>query len=1342
MFPYTGQTEFLNTAVFNGEVISSPIELYAAYTSGQLLRYTGAVSCSSNDPSALGVDTQCSNIQLLGSETAGGDLVNVTFTAESRSGILPVRVYYPQLPLTYTTTDTELNRVQYSLITPSNCVVYQQTSLSISTSFVAGSRMLPDVLLNDILVPTLTVNDSAIATVAGNVVYGLSSGLVEVCSNSRQDLGCLELTVSDEQVSVAQVVGSLLVQLSLEVNTTVAAGAMDTATISARTTFQFERERGDLLVAVLYSDGTYSSIESSELVLLPSSDSSVYVVQDRQVIALGTGEAAGSVTWAPLNGVCNLLVNQTFPVSVSLPRPIALRTSLLPSPQRHSITTTASAAALVGIPTQLALQVELEYPGGQLLDVTSDSRITYSMSVNLLTIDGSGVITPSSQEADSVQLTILFSSSEVNLTTTILINVVQATDLQLLAFPYPAYPGSEDSSTIRTLSPIEDTGVYQRVSLQAQLSLSDNTTRDVTSHDSTSFTAIRVSRNPNPQISVDNILTVFSDGLIDIVTRFGPETPDRDLFVISATPVRVTGLSVDSLPSSTLRGIRSVSSTQLSVDLTFSDGTQFLNYPLNPPFFSSPIPGLVSYSSPSGNPAAFNVSQDGMLQPLINTITPVTVQATAGINRLSAMTDFIVNLDPDIGDVDLGDESGVGIPQTQFGAELDIPVRVNSGGRNLGSIEITVFYNTSVLVPTSVDVGPDWNGRIVSSLNDPPGEIRFGGAVSVDGVVGDRLHISTLRLRIIGVPITGQSFLRGTVVTFAERTIDGTTIGPRTPHPIVAGDLLFEIQGTVGKRSASRAQLNSPFVPQPNDSPYKHRERRATSEICASPPCACSGQCPGDTDGNCVFDTRDVTFTLIYITESLLGFSQPVGQDIQQRITPAQLGQLDATQDGIINTNDAYFLLRAVFRLVYFLQSVQITPVQNSASACLLSIEVQLQGANNRSVGQVEVFTDVALQDSTRQVEFESSIVTGSLLSSKGPGLHGGFLLAERTSEDAYTVQLAPDFAANDIGVSVFLVSFDSLNATSTSRLAQFLGPPPPIYPASLDVSLSIREASIQIASLSGYSPLQTFSNTLPVSQCSDAPLLSQELNITFVSPFQAELEWGLLNARMGLDFTSVLRLRLQNCSVDQSGVTNLENCASALLPVTNDTMHSLAVRPFKEYFFQIIGPTTNTSEVRTRSPEAPPKGLDVPTYVYFERGVHFMWSLPSHPNGIITHYTLYLGSLAVYNGSSLSHLQQADFNEAMNYSLEAHNSVGSIISDFGVVIPPSPVTATDPSGLSIAIIDAIIICAVFTAAILVVLLSAMAYGMLRVNQAAKEKPPEDFLTLNFSEDIDGVVSR
>ena len=1334
VFSHTPQTEILNTVVLDGTAISSPIELFAAYTSGQILPYNGAISCTSSNPSALTVSSSCSDLQLLGSETSGSDMVNVTFMAGGQSGVLPVRIYYPILPLTYTTTDTELNRILYSLDAP-NCVVYQQTTLSISIDFIAGSRVLTNVLVNDIILPTLAVNDSAVATLTGNIVYGLRPGPVEVCPRGRQNLSCVEITVSDEPVNIAQAVGSLLVELSLESNSTVAAGSVDIAMIRARSQLQFERERGDLLVALLYSDNTYASVNSNEVTLLPSTDSSVYAIEDRQVVAVGSGEVFGSFAWAPLNSQCNLHVTETFPVSISLPLPVALRTSLLPSPQTHSITTPGNAAALIGIPTQLVLQVELEYPGSQRLDVTSDSRVTFLRSLNLISIDSSGMITASGQTSGTVQLTVVFSTSAVNLTAVLLIEVIQSSGLRLQAFPYPSYPGS-DTNPIAALSLIEDTGLFQRASLQVQLLLSNNSTRDVSSHASTAFSTHVVIGTPNPQISTSNVISVSSSGIMDIIATFGPDTV-RVLFIINSTPVRVTGLSVNPLSSNTLQGITGVSFTQASVNLTFSDGTQFIGFPTSSAFTSFPIPGLVSYSSPSGSPA-YSVTQDGRLQPLMNTITPVSVQATAGVNRISGSTSFVVNLDPDVGDVDLGQVTGVSIPQTQLGAELVVPVRVNTGRRNLGSINIMVTYDSSVLAAVSVNLGPNWgSGLNEASLNDPPGEIRFGGALSVYGVAGTRLHLFTLRLRVIGSASSlSQSFLSGTVVTFAERNIDGTTIGPSTPHPIVAGNLTFEYQGSLGKRSVDETEYLSTSIT------HKLRQRRAIGS-CPSPPCACSGQCSGDTDGNCVFDIRDVTYALIYITESLLNFNTAVGQEIQTRITPAQLQQLDPTHDGIINTNDAYFLLRAVFRLVYFLDNVQITPIQDATSGCLLTIQVRLQDADNSSVGQVEVLTDVAFRNSRLQADFESSTFVrgGILTNNKGAGLNGGLILAERTSEDVFTVQLVTNLNTDDIGVSIIAVSFDAQNTTATSRIGQFFGPPPPTYTASLDLSVSIRENAVQIAALSGYSPLQMFSNTIPSFLCSDLPLLTSELNVTFPSPFQADLQWGLLNMRMGLDFTSALQLSVYNCSVDQAGMTVLDNCtASIQMPVQNDTMHSLPVRPFTDYFFQVSGSTTNTSVVKERSPESPPEQVNIPSYSYFESGVHFSWSLPSRPNGIITHYTLYIDNVMIYNGSSLVRTLQLDITQPLNFSLEAHNSAGSSTSETGIVTPPTSVSVTRSPGLSVAITDFIIIAAVLTVSALILLLSAMTYGMVRIRQAAKERPPS-FLSSDFITENLGVVS-
>lgn len=350
----------------------------------------------------------------------------------------------------------------------------------------------------------------------------------------------------------------------------------------------------------------------------------------------------------------------------------------------------------------------------------------------------------------------------------------------------------------------------------------------------------------------------------------------------------------------------------------------------------------------------------------------------------------------------------------------------------------------------------------------------------------------------------------------------------------------------------------------------------------------------GDVDGNCAFDVHDVAYTLIYITESLLNFTRPQGQEILNRTGAAQQQQLDPNQDGTVDISDAYFLLRAVFRLVHFLQRVEVTPVQSVNSTCLFLVQVQLAsegGDAQETLAQTEVFVDISFTTTDLQAGFDSSSlspISGSLATgNKGPGLAGGVIRARRMESNVFLVQLNASFVSEDIGISVILATFDAFNTTDVSRTAHFFGPPPAIYTSSLSITIPVRNSMVFVVATAGYSPLIRVSNTLQSQDCSEVPLIGQQLTVIFMSPFQADLEWELLNMRMGLDFTPLIQLLVTNCSVSQNGSTVDGSCVQdTVIGTHTNTSHTLPTLPFTDYQFQVRGPDTESDRVQIRSPE------------------------------------------------------------------------------------------------------------------------------------------------------------
>jgi len=75
------------------------------------------------------------------------------------------------------------------------------------------------------------------------------------------------------------------------------------------------------------------------------------------------------------------------------------------------------------------------------------------------------------------------------------------------------------------------------------------------------------------------------------------------------------------------------------------------------------------------------------------------------------------------------------------------------------------------------------------------------------------------------------------------------------------------------------------------------------------------------------------------------------------------------------------------------------------------------------------------------------------------------------------------------------------------------------------------------------------------------------------------------------------------------------------------------------------------------------PEGLSPPTITTNPTSTTFTWSPPTHPNGIITHYTLHIGATVFFNGSALSLTisnDQLQLGAIYIVFLEARNSAGS----------------------------------------------------------------------------------
>jgi len=1330
VYPYIEQPEILNTALLTGTQVSIPVQIFAGYASGEILLYINDISCLSSAPEVINPDSSCGSLVLTASERVGSDLITITYAAGAVSGILLVRVYVPVSPLVYTITDSVLNRIQYT--NSSSCLTYQQAETSIFADFESSSgEFIFNVSVTNLISPFLISTDTAVVQVNGTTLQGIAPGEAMVCVNNRPDLGCLALTVSDSIVNVANLVGSVLVEVILSSPVTLVSGSEITAEIQARSEFQFLQEEADLIVAVQYSDGSISSVNSNEIIVTAPTNTTVYTLQGNRLVSTESGEAVGQFQWNPLAGICAVTFRDYFLVSSTLPTPLAIQTSLLPSPSVHYLTTLSDeAVTLVGVPTSLSISVSLLFQGGRTLDVSRDPHVTYIPSTSAISVSN-GIITAS--QGTSGQLTVNYATSEANFRVIIEIQVVVSTRIYLLVHPYPTYSGSSSTNLTR-LSLIESTGTWQRAVLQVLLVLSNSTSVDVTSFSQTRFRSgpipatqtvpmSEIVMTPSPVLSVRG-----GSGIIEVRTFFTASHFITLPISVDSGRVFITDVAIVPFAQDTLRGIRGTTSLTVSVDLTFNDGSKFLSYPTNPAFLGQTIAGLASYST---NSTFFRVnSTSGDLQPLANSHVSVPLRATAASDSsVFSGYEFYVNLDPDLGDGDIGMRSGSAIPTASTESQVGLPVVVNSGTNNVGSIDFLVHYNATIIEPIAVTMGSDFGMGIYEfSLNDPPGELRVGGAFSSD-IAGTNLHLFTINVRFLSTAPSEGSHFQGTVVTLATRDTAGTTIGLPTPRPMIAGNLTFAITG----RSKRASDYSSPAFSENQFEKHSHARHRRQVATCSTPPCTCSWLTPGDTDGNCLFDVRDVSFTLLYINQALVTGS---GSDA----TAAQMNQLNPNQDGLVDTSDAFFLLRALFRLVYFLDAITITPVQSPDSECLFSVDVRLRSAQDLPLRAVDIVVDFGFLENSNLIG-TGDVITGNFLTSdKGDGLNGALIQAQQISNGAFSAQLNATFVANGVGISVVLVTYDAFNATSSSRSVQFFGRPPPLYSSRLSLSLNLRKTPVIVAASSGYSPFVLASNTLMSTQCSIIPIVGPDLNVTFSSPYQAELSWVLLNLREGLNFSSELKLHVVSCELNQQKEIVNETCSGTIIyDVLDSFSHIMTIKPFTVYFLQVRALASATANTTALSPEFFPTGLAPPLYSLRQDGSSFRWTLPEQPNGVITHYTLFVGSVSIYNGSELVFTTTAAFQETATVVLEAHNSAGSTRSD-SIVISPVVGSGPDSRDLSLTAEEAIIVTVILTGIIILVLLIILLCGMWRKSVATLTRKKPGFLSTDFEPETLEVV--
>jgi hypothetical protein len=777
---------------------------------------------------------------------------------------------------------------------------------------------------------------------------------------------------------------------------------------------------GVVVSSLHLSDGSVVPVESSWDFKLTSSDTLVITVNESagSVAAVDTG--SGYLLRAQLFGdsACGALsvaIDYGY-VAVRFPPPKSV-TALVAA---NRIAQAGSAAAQLGIPSSVAVAVSLQY--GDVVDMSIDRRTVFEVlpPLGIFTVSRAAngtAFVHGGAIAGTGYLRVSF--THINLTTTLTVTTVAAMSISISAHPFPSYPGS-NNLTVNSLSAIGSSGVYEQVLLDASVLFSDGVGQNFGSS-----SAIVWALNPTGVIRIGGSAQLQNQGTplglagqVTVTASVAELVSNNYNIDVTSEPVQVTNIFGMSFPS-TLSG-QLGQQYQVSFGAVLSDGWILPSSYLFPASSGLQIANMFQFASSNSISAPVNVftglvTLSGNSYMLENITIASITHNPVELGRIG----FYCNLLPTVGDVDLGDATDEPIQPVSVGSIFTIPVRVDVGPFTLKLMQLELTFDSSLLSFVAASTGPSWLGGSLRSTLSSSGVVQIGGTSS--GGISGTATVALVQFRAIAVGVAGIS---GSVGSLDDTS--GNPIGDL--QAFIAGNVQMLVKSSAGRRNVDISSL----------------ERRSGVEcniynVCA----ACIPARPvGDVDGDCLFNSQDITALRIYMNALALS---PGG--ILNETFSGQFLLMDADKNGQINTQDMNFLTRAMFSEVRFLSSLQSTSA-GLAPACQLELSASLT-RSTATGDQAADASDTAvffwLQSTSP--DFGSQLASSILLSGQVvPSVAPGILLeGVPAGNGVWSVSLASSLAVS-FGTSVLAFTLDAAGQSSISRASFFFGSPTPPF--------------------------------------------------------------------------------------------------------------------------------------------------------------------------------------------------------------------------------------------------------------------------------------------------------
>lgn len=1167
----------VNTAVLNGRRIDVPLVVYGVTASGRLLNVTSGVTCRSLDVDVLKVSNNCSSVYVSGSETRGSTGAIIEFFHQNLAANYSFTVWTPTVPVSLSAAPAKLKLIRDWYDPSDSCKSrYQHARVTVTAELSDGKQSTTGVDVTQHVKNNLRSSNISVAEITGLNVIGKSVGkaTIEVYNAElAQSLGEFIVEVTSEETRVYIIDAVIATRIFIAVPKSLNNSLQHAVNVRIDQTFSTPEDEGSVVVSLQYSDGVINTFDSLQGFYINSTNTSVITVQEGCITAANDG--SGNLIHVALrSGHCTMkpTINSRATVDVNFQEPVAVLLTL----SSRQITPRGDSAGAIGVSLSTELKVTLVYniSGREhRVDVTNDNRTVYNMEsgdslVSFVVTERAVVISASGAGFGQVEMSVKF--THVQTSGRVAIDVIGAQELTFYASPHPAFNMSVNVN-VTQLNPIGNSGDHQQARLHLILILTNGSSNDI-SRDAKARFEIKITATQPAELAQNSFITATDDGYHVVSVQWRGEkghlsingsfmgVSSHLLLQVESNPVTVTSVEVAMPPNLTLSGLRAHSTLQLSVNLKFSDDSKLLG------LFSSEnrtLFDLVTFSTNDTTKISLNETS-GLVTLKDN--SPQEVRVTVSAVQSPLVKDsfsFACNLEPDVGDVDIGDITGVPLKPTQVGDMFLAPVLINSGNRVLGSFDVEIVYDSELLDVVSINEGADMTGFFVADKSSQTGKVRIAGALSVENQDHPVRHVTDVKFRVIS---SGTARVSGTVQMIAADDLVGSVIGLPVPRNIVAGDIEVATDNELGRlrRSLSSARTLHP----------RSSRNRRSAVACLSPPCTnCTNgkREPGDTDGNCMFDIRDVKFTLAYLTEQQFNFTRVKGQQIQNSLTQQQLQALDANGDGSVTLNDVNLLLRANLEIVLLSPALKVVPVQDRYSKCLLTISVSASqlGIDPSDANRTKIFFDVSHSDQNFSNSLRDSVFTTGALDTAEKGIPGGIFRAEfNSAERRFVASLnTSSLLYSNIGLSLVQVRFandGSLDFTGT-MMVNGLFTRPPLYQGALNATLDLGNGRrYNIRRPNGYNPYTSFSNALASSNCSDYPLLENDIALVALGARKILASWKLANVRQGLNFSFIVRLRL--CDSAQLN----EPCEIRALQVSGTNLTLTGLKPYTSYSVKV----------------------------------------------------------------------------------------------------------------------------------------------------------------------------